>query len=113
MSETISSLTTGELAQLATLVDVIVPRHDGMPSASDVGVLTKIERATFASRPDLIEPVRTALLLCRGRTGEAAIKYLAMDQPKLFSALMQTVAGTYFMQPDVRRLLGYPGQLRR
>lgn len=113
MSETRSLLTAEELAQLAVLADIIVPCHDGMPSASEVGLHAKLESTTFVSRPDLVEPVRQALALCRKQSGEDAVGYLAKHRPGLFSALLQAVAGTYFMQPDVRRLLGYPGQLRR
>ncbi len=111
MSGPVTSLTPEEMAQLAELADVIVPRYQTMPSASDIDLVSHLAR-TFASRPDLHETVREALLHCRGHRGEAALLHLASEQPPLLSALLQTVAGTYFMQPSVKRALRYPGQKR-
>ena len=99
-------------ARLAVVADGLIPRGDGMPAASSVDIGGRQLDAVLASRPDLTDAIRRAL--------EAAvdvedpigwIEALGADDPSACEALVTAVVGGYYLHPEVKRLLGYPGQV--
>lgn len=98
---------------LARLADVLVPRSGDMPSASEVALCdAPIDRA-LASRPDLLATVRVLVARARDRHAEDLVRELEKDDPMVLQALLQLIAGAYYMLPEVRAILGYAGQARR
>ena len=61
-------------------------------------------------RGDLEEPLAELTAAARGRDPAAEVERLENEDPPLFEALTTAVAGGYFLNPDVRERLGYPGQ---
>ena len=108
MAETVESLAESQWRQrLAAFADALIPGGAGMPSACAAGVHEAgIDRA-LACRPDLRELVSGVI----GVDAEPreALKRLRAEQPGVFDRFAVTIAGIYFMNPDVRRLVGYPG----
>lgn len=108
MAETVETLAESQWRQrLAALADALIPGGAGMPSASAAGVHEAgIDRA-LACRPDLRE-LFTDVIGVDAKPREA-LDRLRAEEPGVFDRFAVTIAGIYFMNPDVRRLVGYPG----
>jgi hypothetical protein len=94
---------------IGVLADLVIPRGDVMPSATDVDVHTSGVEGVVRLRPDLIEPV-TALL---GRAAErlpAGLQELVGMDGDQFNAFAELVAGAYYLDPRVEALTGYRGR---
>jgi len=110
------ALTQDERAVLANVADHLIPAAHGMPSAAEV--LTE-ERLRFVlnARPDLVEPIRTAL--GAGASGDPAaggdpaarLAALAESDPAALGALHLAIVAGYYTDKRVRELIGYPGQI--
>ena len=98
---------------LAALADALIPAADGMPAASEAGATGEHLDEVLRLRSDLQQPLRE--LAERGRPADPAaeIQRLQAEEPETFEALSTAIAGAYFLNPEVRRLMGYPGQERR
>ena len=95
---------------LVGLADALIPEADGMPSASQAGATGAMLDEVLAVRGDLEEPLAELTAAARGADPAAEVERLKNDDPPLFEALTTAVAGGYFLSPDVRERLGYPGQ---
>jgi hypothetical protein len=98
---------------LAALADVLIPAADGMPAASEAGTAGEWLDEVLGVRADLEAPLRAVLERARGVDPAAEVERLERDEPEAFEALSTAVAAAYFLNPEVRRLIGYPGQERR
>jgi len=98
--------------RLARVADGLIPEADGMPAPSSVDIGGRQLDVVLGSRPDLAGDLRRALEAADDvkvpigwlealRTGDAAG----------YEALVTVVVAGYYMHPDVKRLLGYPGQV--
>jgi hypothetical protein len=90
------------------VADVLIPAGDGMPAAREIGVADAQLDRVLAARPDLVEPLLRAL--SEPGPAEELLARVAADDPAAHEALCLSVAGGYYMHPDVRRLLGYDAQ---
>lgn len=100
------------MAVFTSVADHLIPEAHGMPSAGVVVDETRI-RFVLGARPDLAEPLRSAL---RGELGDDPAGRLAVlerDEPDGHGALVLAVVGGYYTDRDVRDRLGYPGQQAR
>jgi len=105
-----ATLTAEERATLAAVADRLIPAAHDMPSAADV-VTDERLRFVLTARPDLAEPLRTAL---RGDLGDdvgARLDALARDNPGALGALQLVIVAGYYTDKTVRELIGYPGQM--
>jgi hypothetical protein len=98
---------------LAALADVLIPAADGMPAASEAGAAGEWLDEVLRVRGDLEAPLHSLLDRARGVDPAAEVERLEHEEPDAFEALATAVAGAYFLNPDVRTLIGYPGQERR
>jgi hypothetical protein len=98
---------------LAGLADALIPNGDGMPAASEAGAVGEHLDEVLRLRSDLEEPLRQVADRARGTDPAAEAKRLQTEEPEAFEALCTAIAGAYFLNPDVRRRMGYPGQERR
>jgi hypothetical protein len=113
MSDPADGLTTAEAAQLADLEVILIPAAGGMPSARDVpGASNWLDRA-LAVRSDLLPALRRAIAKAHGARSVETIASALSDDPTAMTALTLLVAGAYYMNPEVRTKLGYPGQEAR
>jgi hypothetical protein len=83
-----------------------------MPAASEVGVHEGLLDRVLESRPDLAEPLTRALDTAVVDP-PARLETLATTDWPAYQALVTTVSGAYFLEPEVRQLIGYPGQEAR
>ena len=91
----------GQQNKLAACADVLVPAADGMPAAGAV-VVAQLDRVLDA-RPDLGDPLRTALDRLPGDADLAALT------AREAHVVRYVVAGAYYLDEGVREQLGYPG----
>jgi hypothetical protein len=97
-------------AVLAAVADVLIPNGDGMPSASEAGVAGRWLDEVLGLRPDFGPQLAAVLDRMKGPDPAAAVVRLRADDPAGFGVLAEVVAGGYFLNPEVRSAIGYPGQ---
>ncbi|WP_032402312.1 hypothetical protein [Rhodococcoides fascians] len=105
-----SILTSEERAIYGPRADQLIPEAEGMPSATGVGVDTRWIDAALHARPDLVNDFRASLAVGSPDDPVAAIATLHKESSTLFDSFSVLTAGAYLMNPEVKRLIGYPGQ---
>ena len=110
MSEQPAAASGLDRETLAGLADALIPAAEGMPSASEAGATQNLLDEVLVARADLEEPLREIAATARGRDPAVEVARLESEAPELFEALTTAVAGGYFISPEVRDRLGYPGQ---
>ena len=100
-----------ERAVLAALADVLIPAAEGFPAASQAGVADEGLDAVLSFRPDLAGGLKSLLASARGRAAAEVVADLKEEDPASFGLLAEIVPGAYFLNPRVRALLGYAGQV--
>ncbi|CAB4916319.1 unannotated protein [freshwater metagenome] len=101
-----------ELREIYTkMADELIPNAEGMPSASEAKVPTEwIDRA-LEYRPDLQAGFIRALEFGKSKSPRDAIQSLNADDSEAFDCLGVLTSGAYFLNPEVKKLIGYPGQV--
>jgi hypothetical protein len=97
-------------AVLAAVADVLIPKGDGMPAASEAGVAARWLDEVLRLRPDFGPPLANMLDGMKGVDPAAAVARVRGEDPAGFGVLAEVVAGGYFLNPEVRKAIGYPGQ---
>jgi hypothetical protein len=98
-----------EVATLRAIADHLIPAAHGMPSAAEVLTDARLQ-FVLRSRPDLVQPLRTALRPELG--GDVADRLAALaPEPTNLSSLQLTIVAGYYTDADVRERIGYPGQV--
>jgi hypothetical protein len=107
MPETAQNPADSWRQRLAAFADALIPGGAGLPSASAADVHQSWIDRTFDCRPDLTAMVMKVI----GGTADPAdeLKRLRQAEPDLFENFAFAIAGAYFMNPEVRQLVGYPG----
>jgi len=105
-----ATLTAEERATLAAIADRLIPAAHGMPSAADI-VTDERLRFVLNARPDLAEPMRTALRGDLGDDVDARLDRLGHNDPSALGALQLVIVAGYYTDKTVRELIGYPGQV--
>jgi hypothetical protein len=108
--EEATTLTSDERALLARVAAHLIPAAHGMPSAADVLTDERL-RFVLSARPDLIEPIRTALRAGLEDDPAARVAGLAQRDPGALGALQLAIVAGYYTDGRVRELIGYPGQI--
>lgn len=88
----------------AALAAVIVPSAGGVDVAG-----TLLDR-TLAAVPALAAPLAALLDELAPEPPAVAVPRLERERPRQFELLLLVAAGSYLLDPGVRRELGYPGQ---
>lgn len=104
-------LTSDQRERFASLADVLIPAAEGMPSASQAEVPDRWLDDAMGYRQDLLPGLEAALQAAGDLPAEEAIERLNRDHIPAFEALGTLTAGAYFLNPRVRELIGYPGQV--
>lgn len=108
-----TKLSEQDRATFAALADVLIPEAEGMPSASQAGVHLETLDRILALRPDLVEPFLRGIRAAAGQGAQAAANTLNQQDPAALTAIGLAASAGYYMQPQVRQLIGYPGQESR
>jgi hypothetical protein len=95
------------------VADVLIPATATMPSlrvADPAGVW--LERACLA-RADVLADLTDGLnRLAAQEDLDSVLRELRADERDVFDVIANVIAGAYYLVPEVRALLGYPGQVR-
>ena len=102
-------MTPADSSSFIGLADFLIPAHKAMPKFSDVCSFADALRA-LDFRIDLKEGFGRALALPLDGGAEARLEHLNRDDKPAFTAVTTIALATYFMNPKVRQLIGYPGQ---
>src|ERR1700687_4457660 len=97
-------------AVLAAVADVLIPKGDGMPSASEADAAGRWLDEVLRLRPDFGPPLAALLHTLQGSAPPAAVTRVRAEDPAGFGVLAEVVAGGYFLNPEVRSAIGDPGQ---
>lgn len=107
------NLTADQRAIFRSIADVLIPSTATMPSASQVGVDGPVLDRLLDQRPDLKERFLRGLDACMGQDAERAARSLNETDPTALAAIGLLASAAYYMDAEVRRLIGYPGQSAR
>ncbi len=104
-----------DVRALVLLADVLIPRWENRPSASDVDLAGRWIHEALRLRPDLRPDLSAALDAVASNPGSAqdAVRAFARREPGKFDAVGNLVGGAYLMAPQARAAIGYPGQEAR
>ena len=94
---------------LLAMADYLIPEHGKMPRFSAVCTYGDA-LAALDFRIDLKDAFARALSAELAGGGEAYLESLYRDDNEAFTALATVLVCTYYMNPTVRSLIGYPGQ---
>lgn len=92
------------------LADVLLPADGPMPAASAADADGRWLDRVLAVRPDLLPVLTRVLSGAAGRDPGAEVRRLKLEDPPGFLALASACAGSYYLNPGIRRLIAYPGQ---
>ena len=93
------------------LADQLIPEDPELPSATAAEVHSRWIDEALRIRPDLVDDMRTAIEVGSGIDAAEAVAVLHAEHPAVFDSIGTLTAGAYFLNPEVRRLIGYPGQV--
>jgi choline dehydrogenase-like flavoprotein len=98
--------------RLAQVAQVLIPAGDAMPSADEVDVSHALLDRVVAAVPSLAGALPSVLDVdIPGEDIGTWLDGLSTDDPAAYRALVLAVAGAYYLDPGVRRRLGYEGQI--
>jgi hypothetical protein len=97
--------------RLRRFADVLIPAAHGMPSAGEVGVADGQLDRVLAVRDDLTGPLLRALVRVDADDHDRSLAELAREDAQAHDALLLVIVGGYYIDPEVRRRLGYDGQV--
>lgn len=106
----LGSFDAGRRETLAALADVLIPAAEGMPAASEADVAGKWLDRVAVVRPDILPDLVRVLDEATGKDPAAEVRRLQESPDSGFGALALAATGAYYLNPRIRRLIGYPGQ---
>lgn len=99
-----------EREAFARIADSLIPTAQGMPCFSRSGADPVHLDRVLTLRPELLAPLREALVLAV-KIGDA--EALNRDHPEAIGVIGLVASSAYYLVPDIREKLGYPGQTHR
>jgi hypothetical protein len=97
------------------IADCLIPAAGPSPKASDAENYVAYLHLALAARADVFDTVVKAVYSLADVADYelwAALKRMWAEDKFTFDPLSSIVAGAYFMTPQVKELIGYPGQHR-
>ncbi len=105
-----SNLSTEQRAAFAAVADLLIPAYKKYPSATSVGVHEKMLDDVLGFRPDIVDAFMRGVAAIDVGDLSASVNTVYKADPDAFNALSLAASGGYYMTPEVREVLGYPGQ---
>jgi hypothetical protein len=96
----------------AAIADVLIPAYRDMPAASEAGVAGEPLDRILTLRDDLKAPFFRGVRAAIGKPAEASARSLNDSDPDALAAIGLVASAAYYMDPEVRKKIGYPGQDR-
>jgi hypothetical protein len=100
-----------ERRAMERLGDALIPPASGALSASEAGIGGVLLDRILALVPERVPLLRQVIARAGGMPAEAALAALKGSDALLYDGFCETVVGAYFMSPEVRRLVAYPGRV--
>ncbi|MGB3899666.1 MAG: hypothetical protein WA973_14050 [Mesorhizobium sp.] len=97
-------------ALFGQIADLLIPAYKAFPAATAVGVHQKMLDDVLGFRPDLVDAFMRGLGSVDAGSLSKSINTLYRDDPEAFNAVSLAASAGYYMTPEVRAVLGYPGQ---
>lgn len=91
------------------IADFLIPAHGKMPKFSDVCSYADVEKS-LDFRIDLKEGFARGITADLPAGAEKQLEALNKEDSEAFTAVTTITIATYYMNPKVRELIGYPGQ---
>lgn len=104
------TLSKTEVARLAAIARVMIPGGAGQPGAEAIGLARDPVAEVLRIDPTRVALLRAFLALGGPVDALSDVEALAQRHPDGFQALSVVLANAYFMHPQVRQAIGYPGQ---
>lgn len=108
-----SVISEQERQTFAGIADVLIPAAEGMPSATEMDVHGGVTDRLLGLRPDLMEPFKRGCATAVDKDPQTASEWLNAHDTEALSAIGLVASAAYYMHPEVRNRLGYPGQENR
>ncbi len=105
-----AKLTPEMRALFGQVADMLIPAYKKFPAATAVGVHQKLLDDVLGFRPDLVEGFMRGLARIDAGALSKSVNALYRDDVEAFNAVSLAASGGYYMAPEVRAVLGYPGQ---
>jgi hypothetical protein len=108
-------LTERELTTLFRIADCLIPAAGPNPAGSAAEDYTAHLLVALGARSDVFDTVMAGVERLADVPGDrlwAALKQMWSTDLETFNPLSSIVAGAYFMTPQIKALIGYPGQQR-
>lgn len=108
-------LTASEESTVLRIADTLIPESGPNPKASDARDFVAYLHLALAAWSDVFDAVLKAVNDLADVPVEGmrdALKRLWAEDKVTFDPLSSVIAGAYFMTPQVKELIGYPGQHR-
>ena len=108
-------LADNELTTLLRIADQLIPAFGPNPKASDAQDYAAYLQLALAARADVFDMVMSAVAALADVPNAdlwAALQQMWSNDKFTFDPLSSIIAGAYFMTPQVKSLIGYPGQQR-
>ncbi len=103
-----------DVSRLGALADVMLPAAHGMPAASDVKAIAAYLDQVLDWRGDLRAPLARAVAALEPATFTVdRLWALHQEDEGAYVALTTAVAACYYLSPEVRGRIGYPGQVAK
>ncbi|MFM0500752.1 hypothetical protein [Paraburkholderia caffeinilytica] len=99
-----------EVKRLTELADLLIPAAQGHFSASQAGIAGPLLRKIYELAPERVPLLRQVVGASTGVDAQAALDRLKAASSLEYDVFCQTVAGAYFMSPEVRQQIKYPGR---
>ncbi len=106
-------LSAQERETLAAIADHLIPAAESMPSFSEIGAEKTLTARVLELRPELLTDLRRALAQAAGADPAEAAERLNRDDPVALGTLGLVASSAYYLAPEVRQRLAYPGQQSR
>ena len=106
-------LTDVQRARLVVVSGALIPSAEGMPAANEVDPQGAYIDRVLELRPELSPAIVRGLATIADSDIEGSLARLNSDDPEALGAIGVAVTGAYYIQPEVHKKLGYPGQQQR
>jgi hypothetical protein len=107
-------LTDKERNTFTAIADVLIPAHEEMPSFSISGAHLAHTDRVLTLRPELLPALQAALSRVNTDVSpEVMANLLNRDHPDVIGVIGVVASAAYYLDAEVRRKLGYPGQIQR
>ena len=103
-----NGLDDAERARLAQLADLLIPTAEGALSASEAGIGGKLLDQIQKHAPERIALLRRVVGM--PGTPDMALRSFMAEDRAAYDSFCETIAAAYFMAPEVRRNVGFPGR---